>query len=817
MMRTAKRMTGLVLVLMMVFMPSMAFSQPSQASDCFGCHVDSTTLTVHSSVTSPPLHTWAIYHNGSSYTGNPASVTVAPGDSFEVDWIGDNMNNGGGAIAKNTAVRKVISVPAGWTVGAPAVNHDPIPAGWNTVWNNHPWNDGVTNTNIDFSATWAATPQGHYVVYDGTGWLSGSAPGAAFDDGSAGDLDTVADKMGADVEITVPGGTAAATYQIKVLTVGHLPSGTNKNATNSKATFIIPIDVIVSSGGGDVTAPVPNNDVAVSVESGTHVPAAFDVTATFAEPEGGVTGCEYTLNNGGAWSAGTVSGAGPYTCTANVTGQTNGSTLDISMRMTSAGGTSAASTYYPTRTVDTVGPVQGTAPALTATTGAAGEVNLSWSVATDAGSGLEAVTTYRIRQLPGTTPPNADCTSDGTEIYASTGTSTTDTGLTNGADYAYRLCTYDALGHLTSGQTSTAAAGSVANANPNDPTNLAQLLLDGVTPIAVGGYTTEASVVFEADLSDPDGGDTVKLQIDTDSNGTFDCESVLVAQQVDYQLTCPLADGAVNWQARTVDNLGAASNWVPFNAANPDFTKDASAPVDGTLTATSGDGQIVLTWTAASDAHSGLASPAYTVSMATGTTTPPADCSTNVIYTGDALTHTETPLTNGVDYAFRLCADNNAGLTSAGSTDTTQPAAGCVYTDPTVNILTASKEITVDGGFAEYAVQVTNNDSVACGNTTFNLSVSDNNGTNFYTSALELTSLNIAPGASDQTTFRVSAQPNQPNASTDISDVTSAADANHGAVTSGTVTTTINVAGGGCLAAGDYLNTNGDQLLTERR
>jgi hypothetical protein len=132
--------------------------------------------------------------------------------------------------------------------------------------------------------------------------------------------------------------------------------------------------------------------------------------------------------------------------------------------------------------------------------------------------------------------------------------------------------------------------------------------------------------------------------------------------------------------------------------------------------------------------------------------------------------------------------------------------------------LTASKDITTDGGFTDYTVQVTNNDTAICANANYTLSVSDSNSTNFYTSVLAQTSLtNVAPGASAQTTFRVSALANQPNSVTDNSDVTTALDGNHAAVTSAAITTTINVSGGGCVANGNYLNTNGDQLISTRR
>jgi len=444
--------------------------------------------------------------------------------------------------------------------------------------------------------------------------------------------------------------------------------------------------------------------------------------------------------------------------------------------------------------------------------GSGGTVDLTWAAATDPSTPI----TYNIYWATSSGGQNFVTPNQTSTL----GTGDSVTGLANGTPYYFVVRAEDSQGNEDTNTTEFSATPTAGNSAPDVPTNLAQYLIGGVTPITLGGYTTEGDVVFEADIADStDGGDTVKLQIDVDSNGTFDCESVLGANpSTNVQVQCPVADGAYDWQARTVDNNLGTSGWVAFNAATPDFTKDASAPVDGVLTATGGNTQIVLTWTAASDAHSGLASPAYTVAMATGTTTAPADCSTGVIYNGDALTHTETTLTNGVDYAFRLCADNNAGLTSSGSTDTAQPAAGCTYSDPTVTILTASKDIATDGGFTDYTVQVTNNDTAACGNTTFNLSVNDTNSTNFYASSLALASLtNLAPGASAQTSFRVTAQANQPNSVTNNTDVRTTADGNHAQVISTAITTTINVSGGGCVAAGNYLNTNGDQLISSRR
>jgi hypothetical protein len=175
-------------------------------------------------------------------------------------------------------------------------------------------------------------------------------------------------------------------------------------------------------------------------------------------------------------------------------------------------------------------------------------------------------------------------------------------------------------------------------------------------------------------------------------------------------------------------------------------------------------------------------------------------------------------LAGGTTYYWRVSVRDGAGnLAGPTATWTFQTAVACSRLDPTVTILTASREVTVDGGFADYTVQLTNNDSAACGNTTFNLTVSDSNGTNFYPSTLAQSALLVVPGGSSQTTFRVTAKANQTNGTTNSSYANTAADGNHAqSANSNSVITTINVLGGGCVDNGSYLNANGDQLSTSR-
>jgi hypothetical protein len=121
----------------------------------------------------------------------------------------------------------------------------------------------------------------------------------------------------------------------------------------------------------------------------------------------------------------------------------------------------------------------------------------------------------------------------------------------------------------------------------------------------------------------------------------------------------------------------------------------------------------------------------------------------------------------------------------------------CTYADPTVAISPNAQDITMDGGSASYTVSITNNDTAACADTTFDLTVIDSDtGVNFVVpSTLGQNSVLLAPADSVNVTLTVTGQAGASNGATNDSSVATAADANHGAVTSNTVTTTVNVGG----------------------
>jgi hypothetical protein len=90
---------------------------------------------------------------------------------------------------------------------------------------------------------------------------------------------------------------------------------------------------------------------------------------------------------------------------------------------------------------------------LTASSASSTQIDLNWTAATDVGSGLASSNTYKLVRATGTTAPS-DCS--GTAVYQGTAQSFSNTGLTTGTQYAYRVCSYDAAGNVSTGATAGA-------------------------------------------------------------------------------------------------------------------------------------------------------------------------------------------------------------------------------------------------------------------------------------------------------------------------------------------------------------------------
>jgi len=97
---------------------------------------------------------------------------------------------------------------------------------------------------------------------------------------------------------------------------------------------------------------------------------------------------------------------------------------------------------------------------------------------------------------------------------------------------------------------------------------------------------------------------------------------------------------------------------------------DTLAPMNGTVTATPGDGQVTLDWMGFTDAGSGIGNYKVVFSKMSA----PASCSEGKqIYKGSDMTYMHTGLTSGTTYYYRVCAIDEAGNISTGKTAKAKP------------------------------------------------------------------------------------------------------------------------------------------------
>jgi subtilisin family serine protease len=124
--------------------------------------------------------------------------------------------------------------------------------------------------------------------------------------------------------------------------------------------------------------------------------------------------------------------------------------------------------------------------------------------------------------------------------------------------------------------------------------------------------------------------------------------------------------------SRTVYAWFRDSNGNSSAMTSDTIVVDTTAPRNGTVTATSGTGEVDLAWSGYSDSGAGVSS--YLVVQATSATAPRNCTSGTVVYSGSDTSFTATGLTDGTTYAWRVCAVDGAGNTSTGSTTSAIPA-----------------------------------------------------------------------------------------------------------------------------------------------
>jgi fibronectin type 3 domain-containing protein len=396
-----------------------------------------------------------------------------------------------------------------------------------------------------------------------------------------------------------PGLTNGTTHYYQVTAVNGVGEGASSNAASA------------------TPATPPGAPTGLGATGGDH-----QVALSWTAPaNGGSTITGYKVYRGTAAGAEVllIAPAGTGT-TYTDTGLVNGTTYFYKVTAVNAvgeGALSAEASATPATTPD--------APTnLTATPGP-GQVVLSWTAPSS--SGGSPVTGYKIYQ--GTT-------SGGESLVATIGnvTTTTRTGLTNGTTYYFKVAAINAAGD---GSQSLEASATPVSA-PGAPTGLtatrgnAQVTLSWSAPASNGGSAITGYNIYRSTTS----GTEIKVASPTGTGTTYTDTGLVNGTTYFYKVTAANAvgEGALSTEA------SATPATVP------------GAPTG--LTATAGNNQVSLSWTAPSNGGSAIS--AYNVYRST------TSGSENLLTTlGNVTSYKDPGLTAGTTYYYKVSAGNVVG------------------------------------------------------------------------------------------------------------------------------------------------------------
>jgi len=446
------------------------------------------------------------------------------------------------------------------------------------------------------------------------------------------------------VKITIAGSTTTYMDSGQVLNGGGVDSGhcLNGSFVSGRMDESHPWAQIGQSASTIPSAP----------QSLTATAGSGSVSLTWAAPvsDGGAAITGYDIYRGtspGAESATPVAVNVPGTAFTD-NGLTNGVTYYYKVAAVNSVGVSAQSneTFATSQLVQATVP---SAPTGLTATGGNGTAKLNWTA--PASNGGSAITGYDIYR--GTSPGGEAATPVASNVA---GTSFTDTGLTNGTTYYYKVAAVNAVGiSAPSGEASATPLATV----PAAPTGLVasggtgQVVLSWTAPSSDGGAGITGYNVYRGTSPGGESGTAIATGV-----GTTTFTDTGVSNGTTYYYTV----AAVN-SVGTSAPSGEASATPKAAATVP------SAPTG--LTASGGNGSAKLSWTAPAS-NGGAAITGYNVYRGTS---PGGESATPVATGVTGTSYTDTGLTNGTAYYYTVAAVNAVGASSQSGEATVTPQA----------------------------------------------------------------------------------------------------------------------------------------------
>ena len=427
-------------------------------------------------------------------------------------------------------------------------------------------------------------------------------------------------------DATVTNGTKYYYTVAAVNAVGVSAQSNEASATPQPTVPGAPTGLVASGGSGQVALSwtTPNTD------GGSAITGYNVYRGTTAGGEGSTPIA--TGVNGGSFTDTTV---------------TNGTKYYYTVAAVNAVGTGTASNEA-SATPQAAATVPG-APTGLAATGGNASVKLSWTA--PASNGGAAITGYDVYR--GTSLGGEGSTPIATGV---TGTSFTDTGLTNGTAYYYTVAAVNAVG--------TGTASNEASATPQATVPTAPL---GLTAAAGNG-----SVALSWSVPASNGGSAITgydVYRGTTAGGEASTPIASNVSGTSYTDTTAANGTKYYYTVAAVNAIGVSAQSNEASA-----TPQAAATVPGAptgLAATGGNASVKLSWTAPAS-NGGSAITGYDVYRGT---TAGGEASTPIASNVSGTSYTDTTAANGTKYYYTVAAVNAIGVSAQSNEASATPQA----------------------------------------------------------------------------------------------------------------------------------------------